>query len=161
MVFIMNELLDLEPGMMVFEVGTGSGYHAATIAEAVAPSDISPRDWGHVYTFEIIPFLAFRAYENLRKAGYLDRVTVVCGDASKVFPLRIKADRIIVTASSPRIPMWLCEFLKDSGILLSPVGPPGFLYPQRLVRLINEEGKIRVENYGYVSFVPLRGEAGW
>ncbi len=161
MVFIMNELLDLKPGMLVFEVGTGSGYHAATIAEAVAPSDISPGGWGHVYTFEIIPHLAFRAYKNLKKAGYLDRVTVICGDASKAFTLRIKADRIVITASSPKIPTWLCSFLKDNGILLSPVGPPSFLYPQKLVKLVNKKGKVDIEEYGYVSFVPLRGEAGW
>ena len=157
----MNELLNLKAGMTVVEVGTGSGYHAATVAEIIAPSNTPSDRWGHVYTFEIIPSLALRAYRNLCKAKYADRVTVICGDASKSFPLRIKADRIFITASSPEVPRWLCSYLQDNGILVSPVGPPGFLYPQKLVRLIVKGEKTIIENFGYVSFVPLRGEAGW
>ena len=80
MVSIMNEALQLEVGHKVLEVGAGSGWHAATIAEIVAPSDAPRSGWGHVYTVEIIQGLAESARRDIMKAGYGDRVTIICAD---------------------------------------------------------------------------------
>ncbi|MEM2961058.1 MAG: protein-L-isoaspartate O-methyltransferase, partial [Candidatus Bathyarchaeia archaeon] len=68
MVSIMNEALELEVGHKVLEVGAGSGWHASTIAEIVAPSDAPKDKWGHVYTIEILANLAEFAKENIAKA---------------------------------------------------------------------------------------------
>ena len=82
MVAIMNEALELEVGQKILEVGAGSGWHACTIAEVVAPSETSKDKWGHVYTVEIIEGLAKFAMKNIENAGYADRVTVICRDGS-------------------------------------------------------------------------------
>ena len=73
MVSIMDEVLELEVGQMVLEVGAGSGWHAATIAEIVAPTDLPKDKWGHVYTTEIISQLSEFAKKNInyRKVGEL------------------------------------------------------------------------------------------
>ncbi|MCS7102435.1 MAG: protein-L-isoaspartate O-methyltransferase, partial [Candidatus Korarchaeum sp.] len=126
MVFMMNELLDLDTGQLVLEVGSGSGYHAATIAEIVAPSDAPVSKWGTVITIEINPKLAILAYNNLRAAGYSSRVYVVNSDGSSGLPLRDKVDRVLVTAAAPRIPPPLIELLKEGGRMVIPVGSPGF-----------------------------------
>src|SRR5690349_3364601 len=75
MVAIMNEALELKPGLHVLEVGAGSGYHAATIAEEIAPE-------GRVYTIELVMGLVEFARKNLEVAGYSDQVTLVQGDGS-------------------------------------------------------------------------------
>ena len=76
MVAIMNEALELAPGLKVLEVGAGSGWHAATVAEVVAPSDAPKETWGHVWTIEIVPELALMARKNIEANGFADRVTV-------------------------------------------------------------------------------------
>lgn len=159
MVSIMNEALELEVGHKVLEVGAGSGWHASTIAEIVAPSD-APRDnWGHVYTVEIIPELAEFARRNIAKAGYSDRVTVICGDGSEGYPDQAPYDRILVTAAAPYIPKPLKEQLKLGGIMVIPVGEVGFY--QTLIRLRKmENGRIVEEDLGGVAFVPLVGKHG-
>jgi len=75
MVSIMNEALELEVGHQVLEIGAGCGWHSATIAEIVAPSDVSREKWGHVYTVEIVSVLADLAKKNIEDAGYSNRVT--------------------------------------------------------------------------------------
>src|SRR3990170_5946643 len=80
MVSIMNEALELEVGHKVLEVGAGSGWHASTIAEIIAPSTAPKEKWGHVYTVEIIRELADCARTNIEKAGYSDRVTIIHSD---------------------------------------------------------------------------------
>ncbi|MEM2341679.1 MAG: methyltransferase domain-containing protein [Candidatus Bathyarchaeia archaeon] len=159
MVSIMNEALELEVGHKVLEVGAGSGWHASTIAEIVAPSN-APRDsWGHVYTVEIIPELAEFARRNIAKAGYSNRVTVVCSDGSEGYPDQAPYDRILVTAAAPYIPKPLEEQLKLGGIMVIPVGEVGFY--QTLIRLRKmENGRIIEEDLGGVAFVPLVGKHG-
>ncbi len=88
MVAIMDEALDLEVGHKVLEVGAGSGWHAATIAEIVAPSDAPKEEWGHVYTVERIPELAAFAKDNITKAGYGNRVTVIHQDGTLGYILK-------------------------------------------------------------------------
>ncbi|RDD52962.1 MAG: protein-L-isoaspartate(D-aspartate) O-methyltransferase [Candidatus Korarchaeota archaeon NZ13-K] len=160
MVFMMNELLDLEVGQLVLEVGSGSGYHAATIAEIVAPSDAPVSRWGAVLTVEINPRLATLAYNNLKAAGYSSRVHVINFDGSSGLPLREKVDRIVVTAAAPGVPPPLLELLKEGGKMVIPVGSPG-LWGQDLLVIEKSGGRIFKRKVTEVAFVPLRGKYGW
>ncbi len=160
MVFIMDELLDLKLGHLVIEIGTGSGYHTATIAEIVAPSSELPHKWGTVITVEINSVLSTQAYFNLREAGYSDRVHVINMDGSDGVPLRTKADRILVTAAAPDVPPPLLNLLKEGGKMVIPVGNPGF-FGQDLLLVERSSGKIFRKKVTEVVFVPLRGRYGW
>jgi len=158
MVSIMDEALELEMGHRVLEVGAGSGWHASTIAEIVAPTDTPKEKWGHVYTVEIVPELADFARKNVEKAGYGDRITIICGDGSTGYPEKAPYDRILVTAAAPDIPKPMIDQLKDGGILVIPVGDIHFY--QTLVRVRKRDEKITEENLGGVAFVPLTGKHG-
>jgi protein-L-isoaspartate(D-aspartate) O-methyltransferase len=159
MVSIMNEALQLEIGHRVLEVGAGSGWHAATIAETIAPSDAPRSNWGHVYTVVIIQDLAEYARKNIMKVGYGDRVTIVCADGSMGYPEKAPYDRVVVTAAAPDIPRPLLEQLKPNGVMLIPVGSASLF--QNLVRVTKKsDGKIEEENLGGVAFVPLTGHHG-
>jgi protein-L-isoaspartate(D-aspartate) O-methyltransferase len=158
MVSIMNEALQLEVGNKVFEVGAGSGWHAATIAELVAPSGAPRSEYGHVYTMEIVQDLADSARKNIMKAGYGDRVTIIGGDGSMGFPEKAPYDRILVTAAAPDIPKPLIDQLKSGGIMLIPVGNASLF--QNLMKVTKTDGKIKQENLGGVAFVPLTGKHG-
>jgi len=159
MVSIMNEALQLEVGHKVLEVGAGSGWHAATIAETVAPSEAPRSEWGHVYTVEIVQGLADFARRNIMNAGYGDRVTTICVDGSMGYPEKAPYDRILVTAAAPDVPKPLIEQLKTSGIMLVPVGSV-HLFQSLLKVTKGVNGKIREENLGGVAFVPLTGRYG-
>jgi len=159
MVSIMNEALRLEVGHKVLEVGAGSGWHAATIAEIVAPSEAPRSEWGHVYTVEIVQGLAESARRNIMNAGYGDRVTIICTDGSMGYAEKAPYDRILVTAAAPDVPEPLIEQLKPNGIMLIPVGNVHLF--QSLIKITKEaNGKIREENLGGVAFVPLTGRYG-
>ncbi len=156
MVAIMTEALDPEPGDKVLEVGTGSGYQAAVLAEIVGKMDPSRR--GHVYTIERIPELAEFARKNLERTGYSEYVAVIVGDGTLGYPDEAPYDRIIVTAASPDIPEPLIEQLKDGGRIVIPVGD---LWFQRLVIADKKDGEL-VRRYGIECvFVPLVGKYGW
>lgn len=159
MVSIMNEALQLEMGQRVLEIGAGSGWHAATIAEIVAPSNAPRSEWGHVYTVEIIQGLAELARKNIMNSGYGDRVTIICADGSLGYPEKAPYDRILVTAAAPSIPKPLVEQLKPNGIMLIPVGSIHLF--QNLIKVTKgADGKLREENLGGVAFVPLTGRYG-
>lgn len=159
MVSIMNEALQLEIGHNVLEVGAGSGWHAATIAEIIAPHEAPRPNWGHVYTVEIVKDLADFARKTIMKAGYGDRVTIVSGDGSMGYAEKAPYDRILVTAAAPSIPEPLLEQLKPTGIMLIPVGSASLF--QNLVKTTKgSNGKIKEENLGGVAFVPLTGRYG-
>lgn len=160
MVFMMNELLDLDVGQLVLEIGSGSGYHAATIAEIVAPIDVPVSGWGTVITVEINPKLATLAYNNLRAAGYSSRVHVMNSDGSSGLSLRGKVDRIVVTAAAPSIPPPMVELLRDGGKMVIPVGSPGF-WGQDLLVVEKLGEKLIKRKVTDVAFVPLRGKYGW
>ena len=102
MVSIMDEVMQLEVGQKVLEVGAGSGWHAATIAEIIAPLDAPRSEWGHVYTVEIVQALADNARKNIMTAGYADRVTIINADGSKGYAEKAPYERIIVTAAAPK-----------------------------------------------------------
>ena len=158
MVSIMNEALELEVGCKVLEVGAGSGWHAATIAEIIAPFDAPKEKWGHVYTVEIVRELAGSARECIEKAGYGDRITVVCADGSEGYVQEAPYDRVLVTAAAPSVPKPLTEQLKTGGILVIPVGSTYFY--QTLLRIRKTDSRLAEENLGGVAFVPLTGKYG-
>lgn len=159
MVSIMNEALQLEAGHKVLEVGAGSGWHSATIAEIVASSDAPRSEWGHVYTVEILQGLAEYARKNVMNAGYGDRVTIICSDGSLGYSEKAPYDRVLVTAAAPEVPPPLIEQLKPNGAMLIPIGSMSLF--QSLLRVTKgADGKIREENLGGVAFVPLTGRYG-
>ncbi|NJE85635.1 protein-L-isoaspartate(D-aspartate) O-methyltransferase [Thermococcus sp. CX2] len=151
MVAIMLELAQLEEGMNVLEIGTGSGWNTALIAEIIKTE---------VYTVERIPELAEFARKNLEKAGYADKVHIIIGDGTKGFPPKAPYDRIIVTAGAPKVPEPLIEQLKPGGKLIIPVGK--YHLWQELYEVTRlEDGSVKTTRHGGVAFVPLIGEHGW
>jgi len=153
MVAIMDEALELKEGLKVLEVGAGSGYHAATIAEIVGPT-------GHVYAVELVEKLVRLARKNLERAGYSELVTLVQGDGSLGYPDRAPYDRISVTAAAPKVPRPLIEQLGTEGILVIPVG--GKWFPQELVKIRKKpDGQLEQIRLGGVAFVPLLGKEGF
>lgn len=148
MVAIMCDLLDLRKGMNVLEVGGGSGYHAAIMAEIIGPE-------GHVYSVERVPELVNRARESLKQAGILN-VTVIEGDGSNGLPEHAPYDRISVAATAPAVPEPLKQQLKVGGKLIIPVGT-GY---QELLLVTRKNGFVVEEKMGVV-FVPLIGEHGF
>lgn len=151
MVAMMTELLEVEEGMRVLEIGAGSGYQAAILAELVGEE-------GKVFTIERIPELAEMARKNLEKVGLSDRVVVVVGDGSKGLPEHSPFDRILVTAAAPSIPDPLLDQLKDGGVIVIPVGD---MYIQELVWARKSGDKLEKRYYGPCAFVPLIGEFGF
>ncbi|MHA1268688.1 MAG: protein-L-isoaspartate(D-aspartate) O-methyltransferase [Candidatus Helarchaeota archaeon] len=164
MAFIMCEALEpaLKVGAKVLEIGAGSGYHAAICAEIVAPTDLldSETKLGHVYTIERVPSVAEFGRENIKKAGYSDRVTIIIGDGTLGFKEQAPFDAINVTAAGPQVPPPLIDQLNpNGGRLIIPVGSMfGF---QKLILVIKEGEKVRKKDMGGVAFVPLKGEYGW
>lgn len=155
----MDEALELEVGHRVLEIGAGSGWHASTVAEIVAPANTPKKGWGHVYTVEVVPELAEFARKNVERAGYGNRVTVICGDGSEGYPEKAPYDRVLVTAAAPDVPKPLIEQLKTGGVLVIPVG--GIHLYQTLMRIRKKDNKIVEENLGGVAFVPLVGKHGY
>ncbi|HNU35813.1 MAG TPA: protein-L-isoaspartate O-methyltransferase [Methanomassiliicoccales archaeon] len=149
MVAVMAEALELREGHKVLEIGAGSGYNAAVMAELVGPT-------GKVITLERHPSLADKAAQVLLEAGYTN-VQVVVGDGSLGYPEEAPYDRISVTCGAPRVPNPLVEQLRDGGIMLIPVG--GLEY-QSLLRVRKLGGRTLSEDLGSVVFVPLLGEKG-
>ncbi|MGC9400607.1 MAG: protein-L-isoaspartate(D-aspartate) O-methyltransferase [Anaerolineae bacterium] len=141
-VALMTEALELEPGDKVLEVGTGSGYQTAILAEMGM----------EVYTVEVVPELAARARETLEALGY-EHVHYRVGDGWQGWPAHAPYDGIIVTAAPPQIPDPLIEQLTDGGHLVIPVGPPG--YYQTLWKVTRVGDEVRKQDLGGVAFVPL------
>ncbi|APF17424.1 protein-L-isoaspartate(D-aspartate) O-methyltransferase [Caldithrix abyssi] len=142
-VAFMTEQLHLKPTDRVLEIGTGSGYQAAVLAEIV----------DSVYTIEIVPELARIARERLQELGY-DNVQVKQGDGYNGWPEKAPFDAIIVTAAPPNIPPPLLEQLKIGGVMVLPVGE----YVQELVVVQKSEEGISMRNVLPVRFVPMTGK---
>jgi protein-L-isoaspartate(D-aspartate) O-methyltransferase len=143
----MTALLSLEPGERVLEVGTGSGYQAAILAELGA----------EVYSVEIIPELAGTARRVLDALGYADVVTER-RDGYPGWPEHAPYDAIVVTAAPDHLPRPLVEQLADDGRMVIPIGPVGDV--QTLWLVTREGGEPRLEQLLEVRFVPLVREGG-
>lgn len=136
----MTERIAPKKGEKILEIGTGSGYQAAILAELGAD----------VYTIEIIPELADHAREVLAAEGY-QQVHVLTGDGYKGWPEHAPFDAVIVTCAPEDIPAALVEQLKEGGRMILPLGT-GL---QRLVILLKKEGRVTVVNDLPVRFVPM------
>ncbi len=150
MVGYMLEVLDLHPGQKVLEIGTGSGYHAALVAEIIGPR-------GEVFSLERIPELGNQARETLARLGHSDIVKVIIADGTEGLPLEAPFDRILVTAGGPGVPPPLKDQLGEGGVLVIPVG--GRTY-QQLTVVKREHGRLHERALGLVTFVPLIGQHG-
>jgi len=139
----MTEALDAGPEDRVLEIGTGSGYQAAVLAEIVK----------EVYSIEIICDLEKRASKTLSDLGY-ENVHTKCADGYKGWPEKAPFDAVIVTAAPPRIPQPLVEQLAAGGVMVVPVGE----YSQELYRLRKTEDGVKKEELLPVRFVPMTGE---
>ncbi|MCC6176798.1 MAG: protein-L-isoaspartate(D-aspartate) O-methyltransferase [Chloroflexi bacterium] len=146
-VAVMTEALALSDRDLVLEVGTGSGYQTAILAEL---------SW-QVVSVERQAALLDRAARILSKQGY-HNVDFHFADGSRGWPARAPYDRIIVTAGGPVVPTVLLDQLAPGGRLVMPIGSTG---QQRLVLLIAESDGLREVDFGPVHFVPLIGEHGW
>lgn len=144
-VALMTEALDLESDDKVLEVGTGSGYQAAVLAEIVE----------QVYTIEIIGALATQAAERLAALGY-DNVEVMHGDGYFGWEEHAPFDAIIVTAAPDHVPPPLLAQLADGGRMVIPVGPPGGY--QELWLIERQGDEFTSTSLGGVIFVPLTRE---
>jgi protein-L-isoaspartate(D-aspartate) O-methyltransferase len=144
-VALMTDLLDIEPDAAVLEVGTGSGYQAAVLAELV----------GSVYTIEIIEPLGEQARERLERLGY-DNVAVKVGDGYYGWPEHAPFDAIIVTAAASHVPPPLVEQLRPGGRMVIPVGPR-FYTQQLLLVEKGSDGEVTSRQVLPVAFVPLTG----
>jgi protein-L-isoaspartate(D-aspartate) O-methyltransferase len=147
MVAVMSEALCLTGNERVLEIGTGSGYQAAILAELSR----------EVYSIERFPSLAERARSVLTDLGYTN-VTVIVGDGSLGHSEAAPYDRIIVTAAAPEISNPWVEQLAEGGILLAPIGDR---WGQTLTKAVKRGGKLEYQNLGGCVFVPLVGEHGW
>ncbi|MCU0638075.1 MAG: protein-L-isoaspartate(D-aspartate) O-methyltransferase, partial [Methanothrix sp.] len=147
MVAIMCSILDIRPGMTVLEVGGGSGYHAAVMAELVGLA-------GHVYSVERMAELVEFARENLERAG-IRNVTMILSDGSLGLPEHAPYDRISVAATAPDVPEPLKQQLKSGGKMVIPVGRD---YQE--LYLVTRKNGFSIERKMGVIFVPLIGEEG-
>lgn len=145
-VALMTELIMPDADDKVLEVGTGSGYQAAILAELV----------NHVYSIEIIEALAGRARRDLASLGY-ENITTKLGDGYFGWEEKGPFDAIVVTAAASHVPPPLIEQLKPGGKMVIPVG--GRFMTQTLLLLEKtEKGEVITRQYGAVRFVPLTGE---
>jgi protein-L-isoaspartate(D-aspartate) O-methyltransferase len=144
-VALMSDLLQVEPGSKVLEIGTGSGYQAAVLSRLGA----------QVFTIEIVPPLADQARRTLADLGY-EGVRCRTGDGYRGWPEEAPFDAIVLTAAPPRVPTPLLEQLKVGGRMVLPLGQ-GF---QDLIVLTKTaDGRTTTQKVIPVRFVPMTGEA--
>lgn len=145
-VAFMTEKLEPKPSDKVLEIGTGSGYQAAVLAELV----------GSVYTIEIVEPLARRAEADLKRLGYAN-INVRAGDGYKGWPEAAPFDAVIVTCAPDHVPQPLVDQLKEGGRMIIPVGRTGY---QELYLLRKKGGKVEQQAVLPVRFVPMTGKMG-
>jgi len=147
MVAIMTELLELKGNEKILEIGTGSGYQAAILAELSK----------EVYTIERVDVLAQNAEERFLSLGYTN-THVKAGDGTLGWPEEAPFDRIMITAAAPKIPDVLMEQLSEEGIIIAPVGER---FSQQILKRTKSMGNYSDEYHTPCIFVPLIGKYGW
>jgi len=145
----MTQALELQPWYKVLEIGTGSGYQAAILAELAE----------EIYTMEILPPLALQAEATLGRLGYRN-ITIKVGDGSQGWPEHAPYDAIIVTCAPERIPQALVDQLREGGRLAIPLGQDSAWGGQELVVARKTGAGMREEARMPVRFVPMTGDAG-
>lgn len=145
-VALMTELAGVDKNSIVLEVGTGSGYQAAVLAEIV----------DQVYTIEIVEALGLRAKRTLTGLGY-QNISYRIGDGYHGWPEQAPFDAILVTAAPEQVPVALIEQLKNGGRLVIPVGEQGRVQSLKVIEK-DEQGNVSEKDALPVSFVPLTGE---
>ncbi|MFH1888874.1 MAG: protein-L-isoaspartate(D-aspartate) O-methyltransferase [Candidatus Omnitrophota bacterium] len=146
-VALMTEELDLSDKHRVLEIGTGSGYQTAILAELA----------GEVYSIERFDSLAAKAKAIIDESGYKN-VTIKSGDGTLGWKEASPFDRIIITAASPKVPMPLIEQLSDNGKLILPLGES---FSQVLTLVEKKDGELKYINVCGCVFVPLVGKYGY
>ncbi len=146
-VALMTQNLDLQPDDVILEIGTGSGYQTAILAELASK----------VYSIERFGDIASKARKLLDGLGY-HNVMIIIGDGTKGYAKSAPYEGIIVTAAAPYIPETLTMQLKDGGRLIIPVGSE---YTQELLKVIKYGDNLKKESLGGCRFVKLIGEYGW
>ena len=139
----MTEVAKPDPSKTALEIGTGSGYQAAILAETVKK----------VYTIEIIPELARESEARLKSLGY-DNIVVRYGDGYQGWKEFSPFDIVIVTAAAEQIPEPLIAQLAENGRLVIPIGEPSAI--QELILLVKKNGKIEKSRLTFVRFVPFK-----
>lgn len=147
MVAVMTELLELKGNEKVLEIGSGSGYQAAILAELSK----------EVYTVERIAVLAEKAKNKLNSMGYTN-IHIRVSNGTLGWPEEAPFDRIILTAGTPKVPEPLINQLSDEGILIAPVGDR---FSQQLLKIKKSKGKFSEQYHTPCVFVPLIGKYGW
>jgi len=142
-VALSTDLIAPEPRHVVLEIGTGSGYQAAVLAEVVSK----------VYSIEILESLALAARKNLEQLQY-GNIEIKVGDGYRGWPEKGPFDAIVVTAAAPRVPEALVAQLKPGGRMVIPVGATGEVQ-QLLLIVKSADGKVTQKNVLPVRFVPL------
>jgi len=145
-VALMTDLLEPRPDSVILEIGAGSGYQTAVLAELVH----------QVYSVEIIAALAAEAQARLRRLGY-DNVFIRHGDGWQGWPEHAPYDGIIVTAAAPQLPPALLEQLKPGGRLVIPLGAPGDIQQLKVVSK-RADGSVSQRDVLRVAFVPMTRE---
>ncbi len=147
MVAVMTELLELKGNEKVLEIGTGSGYQAAILAELA----------NEVYTIERFAVLAKHAEERFRSLGY-DNIHIRVADGTLGWSGEAPFDRIIITAGTPKIPDSLIVQLSEGGLIIAPVGDR---FSQQLLKCKKSRDRLSEEYHTPCVFVPLIGEHAW
>lgn len=145
----MLELLEVQLGLKILEVGSGSGYVLALLKEMIGAK-------GKVFGVELLPELVEQSKKNLECNGS-NRIQIKQADGSEGWKEKAPFDRILISAACPFVPKPLFEQLKEGGIAIAPVGDPGF---QTLTIMKKINGKPFKKEFleNYFVFVPLRGE---
>ncbi|MEI6513262.1 MAG: protein-L-isoaspartate(D-aspartate) O-methyltransferase [bacterium] len=147
-VAIMSELLELNGDEKILEIGTGSGYQTAILAELA----------GEIITLDRLLALAEKSRSLLNDLGYKN-VEVIVGDGTEGYIPRTPYDRILITAGAPYVPQPLLDQLQSPGRLVAPVGT---MRKQTLTVVYKDEsGNLQWKNHGFCVFVPLVGQHGW
>lgn len=149
-VAFMLQHLELKKGHKVLEIGTGSGWNAALIAELVGKN-------GKIITTEFVHDLISFAKQNIEKTHYKN-IKIIETDGSQGHKPEAPYDRIIATAACPKIPKPWLEQLKNNGIIIAPVGS---MYGQEMIKLVKKDHKTLEQSLGSFVFVPLIGKYGF